>query len=66
MHLYLCLCLCLHLHLCLYLNPRAVLETWNDISQQFATYELELDRITQLVGGIRNKTRRLARPLIIG
>ena len=63
MHLYLCLCLCLHLHLCLYLNPRAVLETWNDISQQFATYELELDRITRLA---TKKDKRLARSLIIG
>tara|TARA_B100000795_G_scaffold169639_1_gene127870 strand:+ start:1606 stop:1767 length:162 start_codon:yes stop_codon:yes gene_type:complete len=53
------------MHLYLYLYPRAVLETWNDISTQFATYELELDRITQLVGG-RDKTRRLVRPLVIG
>ena len=49
------LCLCLYL--------RAVLETWNDISQQFATYELELDRITRLA---TKKDKRLARSLIIG
>ena len=54
----------LYLHLCLYLYLRVVLESWNDISKQFTTYELELDRITQLVGG-RDKTKRLARPLII-
>jgi len=37
-----------------------VLETWNDISKQFATYERELDRIIQVVGG-RPHTKRLAR-----
>ena len=37
-----------------------MLETWNDISKQFATYERELDRIIQVVGG-RPHTKRLAR-----
>ena len=37
-----------------------MLETWNDISTQFATYERELDRIIQVIGG-RPKTKRLAR-----
>ena len=45
---------------------RNVLETWNDISTHFATYELELDRITRLVPKIalREGSRRLVRRLM--
>lgn len=42
---------------------RAVLETWNDISTQFATYEIVLERITRLVAS-RSVTRRLTQKMI--